>query len=295
MAEMIQLKINDLLMGDLHPPLYMGILNLSPESFYKASVKTQRALVKQAREFLAQGAHFLDLGGRSTAPKADVISLEEEEQRVLEALELLLTEDLGKALVSLDTQYSQVARRAFELFCRQGQEKRFVLNDVSCLCTDPGLSDFLAETKVPVILMASHEKPGDSLGIKQSLADLKAAMNKLHHKGYPVKERVILDPAIGYWVPAKKANYDLELVANLNSFRQLEQPLLVGISRKSFIGQTLGGRPPEERYYGSLAATAIAVFKGAHILRVHEIDQELRDISELAFALRQAEIKEAST
>jgi dihydropteroate synthase len=157
---------------------------------------------------------------------------------------------------------------------------------VSCLCTDPSLADWICDIDKPVILMAAHDRPGDSLGIKQTVEDLKRGIETLERKGLSTASRVIIDPAVGRWIPEKHPPYDCEIIARLDEFRVLGQPILAGISRKSFIGSILEKKDPAARYQGTLTATAIAVFNGAHIIRTHDITAETRDTVILAKAIR---------
>ena len=283
----ISLKINTLEIGDQAPPRLMGVLNLSSESFYKGSVVSHSTIVARAEAMISNGAEILDVGGRSTAPKSPIISVDEEKQRVTSGLEILLPQLSGsEILVSLDTQYSAVAEAAVKIFEQNGMDSHFILNDVSGLVTDAHLSEWLADTNYPSIIMASHEKPGDSLGIEQTIKDLRASLEKLERKNYDVSRKTIIDPAIGKWIPEKEPKYDLELIHSLDSFRCLNLPILVAISRKSFIGAILNEKDPSNRFLGTLSATAIAVFKGVHVIRTHDINDETIQIIKVATAIK---------
>ena len=287
----IQLKIQRLEMGDAFPVRIMGILNLSPESFYPGSVVPPGELVARARAMIENGASILDLGGRSTAPWATAISVAEEARRVEGALERLFSGlDTGEVLISIDTQYREVAERALEICARNGKDGLFLLNDVSGLRADPGLASWLAAVDRPVVLMAGHGRPGDSLGVRQARRDLAASMRILARLGYRVRERVIVDPGIGHWVPEKTSVYDFELVRELAAFRSLGQPILVGLSRKSFLADGDKGIPPELRYQGTLAATAIAVAHGAHVVRTHDLTPETLEAVRIGEQVRGARL-----
>ncbi len=283
----VHLRIHGLDIGDKFPVRIMGVLNLSQESFYKRSVVDPGGILEKARSMIAGGATMLDIGGRSTAPNVQPISLDEERARVVTALKSLLPGlDNDRVLVSIDTQYEAVATSALELYQSYGMDDQFVINDVSGLNGDPNLSSWIAKTGKPCIIMASHGKPGDSLGVDQTLTDLDRSISKLRALGYDVGDKAIVDPAIGRWIPEKVPRYDLELLHELERFRTFGLPLLVAISRKSFIGEILGEKNPDNRLYGSLSATAIAVFKGAHVVRTHDVSKETIDTIKVAEAIR---------
>ncbi len=273
--------------GDGLPVRVMGVLNVSQESFYKRSVVSNSKILESARDMITSGASFLDVGGRSTAPNAQPISVAEERDRVTSALHALLPGlENDKVLVSVDTQYEAVAASALEAFVANKMEDQFVINDVSGLHADPGLARWIADTGKPCIIMASHGRPGDSLGIEQTIADLEKSLEMLESRGYNTIKNVIVDPAIGRWIPEKKPAYDLELLHGLEGFRKLGRPVLVAVSRKSFIGEILEERDPGNRLFGSLSATAIAVFNGAHVIRTHDVNKETIDTIKVAEAIR---------
>jgi dihydropteroate synthase len=283
----INLVLNTTGIGDDYPVRLMGVINVSSGSFYKGSVYTPDSIPEVAGKMIRNNASFLDIGGRSTAPHAGHVTIDEEINRVNSALESLLSScDTGNTHISIDTQYREVAEAAFGILKKYGKEGYFILNDVSCLCTDPSLADWICEIDKPVILMSAHNKPGDSLGIKQTIEDLSRAIETLSKKGYPTGKRVIIDPAIGRWIPEKHPQYDLDLITRLEDFRVLSLPVLAGISRKSFIGSILNKNDPALRFQGTLTATAIAVFNGAHIVRTHDITEETLDTVILAKEMR---------
>lgn len=285
--ERINIHIGCLGIGDDFPVRIMGVINLSRESFYKGSVVEPELIVKVAQKMVKNGASFLDIGGRSTAPDAINITIEDEKRRVEEALEILLAEyDTGNTLLSIDTQYSIVAEAAFSVIKKYKKENFFILNDISALHTDPEIADWIAHNDKPVILMATGNRPGDSLGMDAAIKDLDASIKILEKKGFDISAKIIVDPAIGRWVPAKKASYDLELIGKLNDLRVLGCPVLVGISRKSFIGTVLDKKNPLDRLQGTLSGTAISVFNGAHIIRTHDVNEATSDTIKLAYAIR---------
>lgn len=287
----IHLRIHGLDIGDGFPVRIMGVLNVSQESFYKRSVVDPGGILEKARAMIAGGATMLDVGGRSTAPNVQPISVDEERTRVITALESLLPRLRNdRVLVSIDTQFEAVAASALDIFRSSGMEGQFVINDVSGLHADPGLSRWIAMTGKPCIIMASHGKPGDSLGVVQTITDLERSISMLRALGYDAGQKVIVDPAIGRWIPEKVPAYDLDLLHELERFRAIGLPLLVAISRKSFIGEVLGEKNPDNRLYGSLSATAIAVLKGAHVVRTHDVSKETTDTIKVAESIRDKNI-----
>ena len=270
--------------GDDFPTILMGVLNLSPESFYKGSVyETMNTMIKAANEMINYGALILDLGARSTAPWSKKITIEEEMKRIVPAMQQLCMIIPSNIIISVDTQYTAVAEKTFKIAQKYG--KKMILNDVSCLKTDPALIDFIVEQQIPIILMASSQVPGDLLYINDIIKEFNNTIKLLKSRGYQTN-LLILDPGIGKWIPEKTHTYDLKIISNLNKLHVLQKPILVAISRKSFIGTTLNISNPELRLNGSLAATAIAVFNGAHIVRTHDINKQTGEIIKMATEIR---------
>lgn len=283
----ISTKIGRTLVGDTAPPRIMGVLNVSQESFFKDSYVIPQEIASRATAMIHNGADFLDIGARSTAPRSPHIAIEEEHARLCLALETLFNSvDTDERPISIDTQYRSVASSAYRIFEKYGNEHNFVLNDVSCLTADSDLAHWICDVDKPVIIMAAHNKPGDSLGIENTITDLSIGIGKLDRYGMKTQQRVVIDPAIGRWIPEKTARYDLSILKSLQNLRSFGMPILVGISRKSFIAEILDGRQPSERLYGTLAATAIAVYNGAHIIRTHDVTTETLDVVKTAYAVR---------
>jgi len=273
--------------GDNYPTIVMGVLNLSPESFYKGSVYDDAKKLELAiRSMINNGAAVLDLGARSTAPWSEKITIEEEINRMESAMNIVCKMIPKNIILSIDTQYRRVAQRALEISAKF--KKKIIINDVSCLKTDPDLGDFVAEHDLPIILMASKDVPGDLLTIDEIQHEFTKSIELLEQKSYDGK-KLILDPGIGKWVDKKTPEYDLKIIGNLSKLRSLNKPILVAISRKSFIGATLNVPDPEKRLNGTLSATAIAVYKGAHIIRTHDVNQQLTEIIKMAEEIRKNE------
>lgn len=256
----------------------MGILNLTPDSFSGDGLKgggdvVEKAL-QQAVQFINQGADILDIGGESTRPGSEPVSAEEEIARVLPLVERLSDQFPGM-LLSIDTYKAEVARAAL------GAGVDWV-NDIWGLNGDPGMADVVAEFNVPVVIMHNRSKPGTAqlearLGgryvgaeysdlIGEICTELMASVALAHVHGIR-DENIILDPGIGF---GKTVDQNLELVERLREIKALGYPLLIGPSRKSFIGYTLD-LPPEERLEGTAAVVALCIERGADIIRVHDV------------------------
>jgi len=270
--------------GDDKPTIIMGVLNLSPESFYSGSVyENPNQLENAVNTMIINGAKMLDLGARSTAPWSKPITVEEELKRIIPAMNLVCKLIPENIIISVDTQYSSVAEKAHEIALKY--DRNMVINDVSCLKTDPSIADFIIDRKIPIIMMASHKIPGDLCTIDEIIEQFKASIQELKNMGYD-ERLIILDPGIGKWIKEKTYVHDLKIISNLKKLRVLSKPILVAISRKSFIGTTLNLPEPENRLNGTLAATVIAIFKGAHIIRTHDVNAQLLEMVKMAEELR---------
>ncbi len=281
----IYTKLYDLLeIGDDFPTVIIGVINLSPESFYQGSVYEEPEKIrKAASEMIKNGAQILDIGGRSTAPWSEKISIEEEVKRMKTAIENVCEIIPDSIIISVDTQYREVAEIAFNIATKTS--KKIIINDVSCLKTDPSLTDFIIEKDLPLIIMASKQVPGDLCTIEEIIKEFNETIKNLKKKGYD-ENKIILDPGIGHWIEEKTNIYDLKIIGNLKRLKELDKPILIAISRKSFIGTTLNIPEPEKRLDGTLAATSIAVFNGAHLVRTHDVSNQLLDIVKMAEELR---------
>ncbi|WP_457556756.1 dihydropteroate synthase [Candidatus Harpocratesius sp.] len=274
---------NRVFVGDLYPVHLMGIINLSPESFFKESFIPKDAILPQIMDDLANGATFLDFGARSTAPWSDPITINEEYARVEQALKIALPHIPKSVVLSIDTQYSEIVELAIKLAAPY--DIPLLINDISSFHTDPKIKDMVVSHNLPVCLMATQEKPGDAKSISEILHALFSTIESLSSDNYDLSQ-VIIDPGVGKWIAEKTFEYDLEMLHSLEDFRALQAPILVGLSRKSFIGSVLEKKNPIERLDGSLAATSVAVFNGAHIIRAHQITKKLRETVQMASAIR---------
>ena len=281
----IYAKLFDYLeIGDDFPTVIMGVLNLSPESFYQGSIYSDLSKLEKATlDMVQKGAKLIDLGARSIAPWSKKISLDEEINRLTPAMELVCNIIPDDIIITVDTQYNNVAQIAYDIALKY--KKKIIINDVSCLKTDPKLGEFVVEYDLPIILMASKKIPGDLLTIEDIIKESENSIKRLITKGYD-ENKIIIDPGIGKWIDTKVHTFDLKIIANLYKLRTLNKPILVAISRKSFIGTTLNIPDPEDRLNGTLSATAIAVFNGAHIVRTHDVTSQLFEFVKLAEEMR---------
>ena len=259
----------------------MGVVNTTPDSFSDGGrYADPGAAVEHALALQAEGADVIDVGGESTRPGAPTVAPDEEIRRVVPVVERL--RERGFALpLSVDTWKPEVARAALDA----GAD---LVNDVQALAA-PGMAELVAVRRVPVVLMHMRGTPADMAShavyqdvVGEVLAELAAALARAERAGVP-RERVMLDPGIGF---AKTAEQSVALLAGLGRLRALGCPLLVGPSRKSFIGK-LTGAAVEDRLPGTLAAVTACVLAGAEFIRVHDV-APARQAALVAAAVRDA-------
>jgi len=255
----IEKTIAGLKVGDDQPVRIMGVINLSKESFYKNSVVSSQNVLDAALKMIEEGADLIDVGARSTWPLASKITKEEERSRLIPAVRALAGISVP---ISVDTMFSDIAKEALVAGAS-------IINDVSGFTADEKMVGVVGKYSCPVILMASNKIPGDPVGMNAIMESLERIISHAQDSGIS-PDNIIIDPAIGKWTPEKLPLYDYETIDNIQRLRVFGKPILAAISRKSFIGETLN-KPATDRLYGSLAATAIAVRNGAHIIRTHDV------------------------
>lgn len=250
---------------DLGEPQIMGILNVTPDSFYDGSRKqTEQEIAARADEILAEGGQIIDIGAYSSRSGADDVSPQEEMDRLARALNII-REKYPEVILSVDTFRADVARQCVEKY---GVE---IVNDISGGDLDPDMFPTVASLGVPYILMHMQGTPRDMQNsphydhlIPEMMLYFSQRVNKLRELG--VKD-IILDPGFGF---AKTLDHNYELMAHLDDFKIFELPMLVGISRKSMIYRLLDSTPAEA-LNGTTVLNTLALYKGASILRVHDV------------------------
>ena len=245
----------------------MGIINVTPDSFYDGGLyfEKEKALT-HAMKMIEQGADVIDVGGESTRPGAGLVPVQEEIKRVVPLIENIRKK--SDVPISVDTRKADVARAALDAGAS-------IINDVSGLGFDPAMADVAADYRAGLILMHMKGDPKsmqnnptyDDL-IPEIVASLKTSIHKaLDHNIQ--KEKILIDPGIGF---GKKWEDNYIILNRLEAFTALGYPVLIGLSRKSFIGRLLN-QPESDRMLGSAVANAIAIYKGAHMIRVHDVPE----------------------
>lgn len=267
----------------------MGIINVTPDSFSgdgilqqaeinqtdKARADVVQAAVAQAAQFVKAGADVLDIGGESTRPGSQPVSPDQEMERILPVLRAIVRADLD-VLLSVDTYKASVAEAALQI-------APVWINDIWGLRADPDLAQLAARRQVPIVLMHNRLKPasaelearlgGRYVGVQYDnlLADIRQELMvsvQLARQAGVRDENIILDPGIGF---GKTVEQNLELLNRLDEIHSLGFPVLLGPSRKSFIGYTLN-QPPDQRVEGTAAAVAVGIVRGADIIRIHDVE-----------------------
>ena len=270
-------------MGDEFPVRILVVINVSPESFYKGSIKTAAdEIAKTAIQQVEEGADIIDVGARSTAPYLETaIPIEEEIRRMTEAIKAV--KDVVDVPISADTMYSRVAEEAL----KAGAE---IVNDVSGLKEDPEMARVVAEYGASLIASAREDSPGQGEPIERVVAALRKSLEIAENAGIDLN-RVVVDPAIGFFRNTEWPWYvwDCKILSNLRRLKELGRPICIGVSRKSFIGYLIHKERPEDRLYGSLSSTAIAVYNGAHVVRTHDVSPTL-DAVKIAEHIRRQQV-----
>ena len=263
------------------PPLVMGILNVTPDSFSDGGqFPDTDAAVSHALRLIEQGADLLDIGGESTRPGSQPVALEEELSRVLPVIRRLAA--LTSTPLSVDTNKAEVARQVLEAGAH-------IINDITALAGDPAMPEVVRSHRAGVILMHMQGTPA-TMQVEPRYNDVVAEVNNFLEARLQAcidlgiaASQVVLDPGIGF---GKTTEHNLRLLAHLEELQRLGRPVCLGVSRKGFLGKILG-RPLSQRLAGSLAAACFALVRGsAQIVRVHDV-AETRDVVMLLNALRQ--------
>lgn len=250
----------------------MGILNITPDSFSNPGEHLDQAkAIDAGRAMAVAGADMIDVGGESTRPGADPVSPRDEQARVIPVIRVLAEAGL---IVSIDTRNATTMAAALDAGAR-------IVNDVSALAHDPATAALVATRGCPVVLMHMRGTPGimAQLAVYQDVvaevsAELADRVTAAMRAGIR-REQIVLDPGIGF---AKRSVHSMELLRRLPDLAKLGFPLLVGVSRKSFMGPLLHDTAPNERLGGSLAAALFAISRGATIVRVHDVAEAVQAV-----------------
>jgi dihydropteroate synthase len=266
-------RIANVGVGGKNPVRIMGILNTSPESFYKKSISTTKNGIKNSiKQMEDDGADFIDIGGMSTAPYlSTIVSEKVETRRILDAIKI--AQNNSNLPISIDTCRSNVARTVLEY----GVE---IINDISGLKFDKKMKDVISEFTPSLILCAYSSKTisGNDIVLTKKL--LRESLN-IAKKSHTSSEQIVLDPAIGFFrktgqgpfftkIKSDWVKRDLSIIKNLKSIKQ-KYPILISVSNKSFLGNLLGKENTTDRLFGSIAAETISVINGADIIRTHNV------------------------
>jgi len=266
-------KIAKISVGGRNPVRIMGILNTSPESFYKKSISTSRMKIKNAViQMENDGADFIDVGGMSTAPYLFTnVSEKIESDRIVNAIKII--QDCTNLPISVDTCRSSVAKIALEHDVE-------IINDISGLKYDEKMKDVISKFQ-PSVILCAYDSKTISRGTINSTKKLLADSLKIIKKSNISDKKIVLDPAIGFFRKTGKSKFftkikndwverDLSIIKNLNSIK-MNYPILISISNKSIIGNLLQKENPSDRLFGSITAEAICVLNGANIIRTHNV------------------------
>ncbi len=255
---------------DLSHPRVMGVLNVTPDSFSDGGAHAEReTAIAAGRAMLAAGAAIIDVGGESSRPGSQPTPPEQEQARILPVVRALAS---AGACVSVDTRHAATMRAALDAGAR-------IVNDISGLTFDPDAAGVVARAGCPVVLMHMRGTP-DTMNALARYDDVVAAVSDelarclaAAQAAGIAADRIVLDPGIGF---AKTVEHNIALLRGLPALQHLGRPLLVGVSRKRFVGRITGVEVPRDRLGGSLAAGLFAVAQGAAILRVHDVPETVQ-------------------
>lgn len=257
----------------------MGILNITPDSFSDGGLYyTKDTAIQRALQMEREGADIVDIGGESTRPGASPVPVDEEIQRVVPVIKSLA--DKLKVPISVDTRKAIVAKLAVLAGAS-------MVNDISGLCYDPEMPACIAKLNVPVVIMHSRDDPAimqSHVDYDDIISDIYMHLDKCIKKALEAginRDHIIIDPGIGF---GKTTEHNFLILKHLNRLIEMGYPLLIGVSRKSFIGKTLE-LPETDRLMGTAAAVAVSVFNGAHIVRVHDV-KAMKQVTTIADHIR---------
>lgn len=262
----------------------MGILNITPDSFSDGGMHFDaQTAIDSGLQMVDDGADIIDIGGESTRPGSEPVLLEEELKRTIPVISALSRK--VSVPISIDTYKAEVARKALDAGAS-------IVNDISGLRFDPDMPKVIAERKVPVVMMHIKGRPRDMQqnpvyqALVPEVMDYFRISIRLAKKFGVPDNMMILDPGIGF---GKTFTHNLQILNNLEQFTLLEKPLLVGPSRKAFLGKILNDAPALERREGTAAAIVVAIMKGADIVRVHDV-KEMAKVAKVVDAIKREKV-----
>lgn len=248
-------------------PIIQGVLNVTPDSFSDGgSFDSVEAAITQAEHMIEAGADIIDIGGESTKPGAISVSVDQELSRVIPVIEKLSSEDV---MISIDSRNADIMSSALKAGAQ-------IINDVSALTHDPRALEVVLKSSAPVILMHAQGTPQNmqnNPSYDNAVLDIYDYLESRVHtciKAGIAKNRLIIDPGIGF---GKTLDHNLEILSNISIFHGLGVPLLIGVSRKRFIGELSGEDIPKQRVPGSITAAMSAIEQGVQIIRVHDVSE----------------------
>jgi dihydropteroate synthase len=262
----------------------MGILNVTPDSFSDGGhFFDKTTAIKRALQMAEEGADIIDIGGESTRPGSEPLPVEEELKRTIPVIEALIKETTIP--ISIDTYKSKVAKRALDAGAS-------MVNDISGLRFDPGMPGIVSQYKIPVVIMHIKGAPKDMQKnpvyealIPEIMDYFREGIRRASEAGIS-GDKIIIDPGIGF---GKTFEHNLEIIHNLNEFTLLEKPVMIGLSRKAFIGKIIGDVSAGERLEGTAAAVTVSIMNGANIVRVHDV-KEMVKVAKVADAIKKMKI-----
>lgn len=262
----------------------MGIINTTPDSFSDRGRHFKKsAAVDGCLRMVDEGADIIDIGGESTRPGSNPVSMEEELSRTLPVIESVSLK--VKVPISIDTYKAEVARRALDAGAS-------MVNDISGLSFDPDMPEVVSRYGVPVVIMHIKGSPKNMQkdpfydALIPEITDYFRSRMAFAVKAGISEDRIIIDPGIGF---GKTFDHNLQILRNLGEFTSLGRPVLVGPSRKAFIGKILDGAPVTDRMEGTAAAVAISIMHGANIVRVHDV-KEMSKVAKVADAIKRESV-----
>jgi len=262
----------------------MGVLNVTPDSFSDGGLYFDKHLaIEKAYKMIEDGADIIDIGGESTRPGSEPIPLEEEITRTIPVIKTI-AKDINVP-ISIDTYKAEVAKRALDAGAS-------MINDISGLRFDPDMPKVVSEYRVPVVIMHIKGTPKNMQvnpvyeALVPEIMDYLRISIRLAINFGIAEDKIIIDPGIGF---GKTFDHNLAIIKNLREFTLLEKPVLIGPSRKAFVGKILGDALALERLEGTASAVAISIFNGANIIRVHDV-KEMKKVAMVADAIKRMSI-----